>query len=192
MKQIISLVILVTALIVANAQQLSSEGKLRYPNELPNLKLYQEARWNSILPNVSTRDDVERILGKPLPIYDERFYVEKFNDYLVGYDYDADWIIFVHYWGEGGDVPASAVGRVADITLHPRKRVSLRGVKFPSAFSASGYIDRRSKSEGKTYYDSSGLTYSIYAKDTSDGRHLEGDLKVIVYGPPDKADEKDN
>ena len=65
----------------------------RYPNELPNLKLFASAKWRSVIPHVSTRADIERIMGEPSRIFDPRFYVPKFDDYLVGYDYDKDWIV---------------------------------------------------------------------------------------------------
>src|SRR5712691_4144990 len=51
---------------VGQAQQLSAKGGRPYPNELPNLKLYQDAKWKSVQPYISTRADVDRILGEPV------------------------------------------------------------------------------------------------------------------------------
>src|SRR5947199_7394214 len=103
--------------IVIRPQSEPAHEKSRYPNELPNLQLYSSSKWKVIIPYVYTRDDVERILGAPARIYDHRFYVKKFDDYLVGYDHDMDWIIIVTYIAEGGSLPGAFVGGVANIIV---------------------------------------------------------------------------
>ena len=174
--------------IVAQAQSDSASEKLRYPNELPNLRLYASAKWRSIVPYVSTRDDVERILGAPAHLYDQRFYIKKFDDYLVGYEYDLDWIIIVSYIAEGGSLPVSLVGHVSEISLYPRKRISLHGVKFPPAFTRSTY--ENSKIELTVYYDKFGLKYSIYSRVSAGDAHEIGDLEAIEYGVSDEDEAK--
>lgn len=193
MKKIICHMILLFALLfmTVKAQQPRVEKPPRYPNELSKLKLYQSAKWKNIVPHVSTRDEVEQIMGEPEPIYDQRFYDKKFNDYLVGYDYDSDWIVMISYIGEYGDL-RHLVGRVFDIRLYPKKRISMEGVKFSSAFIPSSTIDRVHNEEFTEYYDKFGLYYSIYAKNSPDGQHLAGDLKLIKYDVADKEEESES
>jgi hypothetical protein len=173
--------------VVGQARQTPLPNTSHYPNELPGLKLYQSARWKQVVPHVSTRAEVERILGEPEPIYDQRFYDAKSNDYLVGYDYDADWIVIITYMGEYGDSRHLA-GRVSDVRLYPKKRVSMRGVKFPPDFLASRTWIKDRSEEYTDYSDKFGLYYSIYAKDSPDGQHLAGDLRVIGYRAPDEEE----
>ena len=176
-------VLLVVAFIIGQGEKLSSETESRYPNEMPTLKLYREAKWNAIQPYVSTHADVDRILGEPLLVYDDLLL-----GYVEGYEYDADWRIVMDYLGKGGDIPDSLEGRVSHITLYPKKRVSLEGVKFSAAFSR--YLYTYLSEEVMVYYDKFGLRYSVYAKDSTDGRFHAGDLKQIIYGPSDEATSK--
>ena len=53
-----------------------------------------------------------------------------------------------------------------------------------------GYSYTEGNEEGTVYYDKFGLRYSIYAKDSADGRFHAGDLQSIIYGPSDKETEK--
>jgi hypothetical protein len=168
-------------LVAAQARQSLSKGQSPYPNELPNLKLYREAKWNSLQPYVSTIDDVEKLLGEPVPMLDDRLHGE------FGFEYDPDWTIVIDVVGKGGDLPDSVAGRVSLIYLHPKKSVSLVGADF-SAFR--GYTYREGNEEGTVYYDKFGLRYVVYEKDTADGRFHAGDLKSIMYGPSDEATAK--
>lgn len=173
---------------VAEAQFDSKSEKSRYPNELPNLQLYASAKWIAILPYVSTRDDVERILGAPARVYDRRFYLKKFDDYLVGYDHDLDWIIIVTYIAESDSLPPSLVGRVSDISLYPRKGISLEGFEFPRAFQRSTY--ENNKTELTVYSDKFGLKYSVYSRVSAGDSHKIGDLEAIKYGASDEDQAK--
>jgi len=168
---------------VGQAQQLSSKRESPYPNELPNLKLYEDAKWKSLQPYISTRVDVDRILGEPVLVYDETL-----HSYVNGYEYDPDWRIVIAYVGKGGDLPNSLNGRVSHITLYPKKRVSLEGVEFTSAFRRYIYGTDGGMT-GTVYYNEFGLRYSTFVKDSADGRFHAGDLNLIIYGPSD-ADTK--
>ena len=164
------------------AQQRPPEGKVRYPNELPHLKLYQEAKWKSIVPYVSTEEDVERVLGEPVPIYEEDS-----ATWVYCYDYDSDWTIVISYVGDPID---SIAGRVAEITLRPRGRVPMVGVTFPSAFHRGDVIDGSRKAKFVAYQDKYGLRYLVYGKDAADGRFLAGDLDSISYGVSNEEEKK--
>lgn len=180
---LIAYTLLAPAFVVGQAQQVSPDSESRYPNELPKLKLYRDAKWSSIQPYVSTFADVDRILGEPLLVYDDDL-----HGYVEGYKYDPDWTIVVNYLAKGGDLPDSVAGHVSHITLYPKKRVSLVGTEIPVAFIRYSYTDR--KGEGTVYYDKRGLRYSVYAKDSADGRFHAGDLNQIVYGPSEEDTEK--
>jgi hypothetical protein len=169
------------ALVAAQGGQSPSKVKSPYPNELPTLKLYQEAKWNSLKPLVSTIDDVEKLLGEPVPVADDRLHGD------FGFEYDPDWTIVISVVGKGGELPDSLAGRVFHITLYPKKRVSLVGADF-SAFRGATYTGH--DEETTSYYDKFGLWYSVYAKSTADGRFHPGDLEYVMYGPSDEARAK--
>ena len=164
------------------AQQRPAEGKLRYPNELPHLKLYQAAMWKSVRPYGSTEEAVEQVLGPPVLIYEEHAALG-----VYGYDYDPDWTIVISYVG---DPIEAIVGRVAEITLRPRRRVSMQGVTFPAAFHRGEVIDSSRKSKFIAYQDPFGLRYLLYAKAAANGRFRAGDLDSISYGPSAEEAEK--
>ncbi|MFN2510567.1 MAG: hypothetical protein ABR568_03880 [Pyrinomonadaceae bacterium] len=187
MKKIICLIVIMLfalTFIIGQAQQSLPEGKIRYPNELPHLKLYREARWKSIAPYVFREEDVEKVLGQPVLVREEDS-----ATWVYGYDYDPDWTIVVSYVG-GSDSLDPIAGRVAEITLRTRRRVSMRGVTFPSAFHRGKVIDGSRNAEFVAYQDEFGLRYLVYAKDTVDGRFRAQDLDSISYGASNEEEEK--
>jgi hypothetical protein len=138
-----------------------------YPNELPGLKFY--AKYLAPLrPYVSGRTLVIHVLG-----VDEGFELRR-------------WKITPLFVGEGGNVNGhpwveDVTGRLASVSMTPKQRVSMLGVRFPAAFThGSGNV-----SEGNVicdvYSDSFGLHYWLYAEDSAVG--MKGDLMEIVYGP---------
>ncbi len=170
------------ALLATPAGQSPSKGGSPYPNELPILKIYEQAKWNSLKPYVSRVSDIEKVLGKPVAVYDELLHTD-----VPGFQDDPDWTIVIDVVGEGGDLPDSVAGRVLSIELYPKKRVSLVGADF-SAFRGATYAGR--DEETTSYYDKFGLRYVVFEKDTANGRFHAGDLKRIIYGPSDEATAK--
>lgn len=65
-----ALVFLVVLTIAPTTGHVSDKNNLAYPNELPSLKIYERAKWKSLEPYVSTVDDVKKLMGKPVAIYD--------------------------------------------------------------------------------------------------------------------------
>ena len=159
-------------------RQSPSKHESQYPNELSNLKLHQEAKWKSLQPYVSTVGDVEKLLGKPVAVYDELL-----QSYVAGFQYDPNWTIVVDVIGEDSELPPTRVGRVLSIELHPKRRISLVGADF-SAFRAATYTAR--DEETTSYYDKFGLRYVVFERDTANGRFHAGDLKRIEYGPSEE------
>ena len=181
MNKVINVLVITFVALVAASQTESQSKQPRYPNELPNLKLYEDAKWNALKPYLSTADDVDKLLGEPVRVCDYRLHA-----YYWGYDYDPDWTIFVDVLGSDPDLTDSVRGRIVHVYLNPKKRVSLVGADF-SAFKAYAYMDSRDPNVGGTvYHDKFGLRYSVYAKDTPDGRFHTGDLESIIYGPSDE------
>jgi hypothetical protein len=159
--------------VLGDAQELSQKRGGVYPNEISSLKLYKGAKWRSIVPYVSTQLDVESILGSPHPISIEAF------GWIGGYDDDPEWKIVVFY--VGNVCPGALTGRVESICLWPKKRVSLKGVLFSKRFEKSGVNYPDQGIELSVYRDSFGLSYSVYDRDTPDGRIHAGDLHQISY-----------
>jgi hypothetical protein len=177
---------LITLLIVAFTSAIQPQttvGNINpYPNELPTLKLYRDAKWNSLRPYVSTEGEIHRVLGKPVPFYDELLRTE-----VAGYDGGFDWTIVVGIVGKGGNLPNTVVDRLDHLTLYPKRRVSLIGADF-SAFSITGFYNSNAKTT--LYSDKFGLRYVLYAEDAADGRFHIGDLKLIEYCAPDAETDK--
>lgn len=153
-----------------------SHAWVRYPNELPSLKLYEEAKWSSIIPCVSKRRDVERVMGQPARIFDPRLYDNKFHDYIVGYVSNG-WIVVITYdQTNPGDQPLD--DKVFDITLYPKQSISVQAAEFPSAFRRS--TSKEGDDETTIFGDEYGLVYVIYSNVKSD-THYVGQLKLIRY-----------
>jgi hypothetical protein len=174
------IVIVVTLLFVsttcaAQTRRCVAEDKNPYPNELPTLKIYRDAKWKSLRPLVSTKADIEKVLGKPVAIYDELL-----QSNVAGYDDDFDWTIVVSVVGKGGELPDSVVDRLADLTLYPKRRVSLVGADFSTFMPMS--VHDESGGNTTVYYDACGLRYVVYSEDATNGRFHVGDLKSITYG----------
>jgi hypothetical protein len=181
MKVVPGLIIslLLVAFTSATRAQTTVENKNPCPNELPTLKLYRDAKWNSLRPYVSTEREIHKLLGEPKPFYDELLRTD-----VAGYDGGFNWTIVVGIVGKGGDLPDTVVDRLDHITLYPNQRVSLVGADF-SAFSITGFYN--SKAKTTLYSDKFGLRYVVYAEDAADGSFHIGDLKLIEYGAAEEA-----
>jgi hypothetical protein len=172
----LSLAVMVVGILLApnRGQSLLDRKRDPYPNELPMLKLYQKAKWKSIEFNVSTKEDVEKLLGKPVPIFREGI------GWVAGYDDDPEWRSFVSYFDGGNGCEECRVGRVTEIRLAPKQRVSLSGIVFSQAFEKSGLVDVNGV-EFNVYRDKFGLLYAIYKHDSQDGQVHTGDLNQVSY-----------
>jgi hypothetical protein len=169
-----SIVLLVTAVLGTTAL-LSAPDDL-YPNELAGFQFVGTARWNVLRPFISTQADAFALLGPPQSYF---------------YDMGDDWKLVITYVGEGScdgkPWPDFLAGRISTIQLIPKRRVSLSGVRFPSAFKKSEpYITHHVVDTLRVYSDAYGLEYELYAEGSKDGSIHEGDLKAINYGPSRK------
>jgi hypothetical protein len=135
-----------------------------YPNELPGLKFYSRYLY-PLCPLKSMRSQVVKVLG---------------SDGLVEV---GQWEIAPGFLAEiprpngGGDY-----NRLGSITIRPKERVSMLGIKFPAAFTH--HTAEITEAEGgafDVYRDRFGLAYWIRAGNTVAGEN--GDLLQIEYGP---------
>jgi len=138
-----------------------------YPNELPGFKFYVK-HFTPLRPYVSGRTVVVQVFGSDQGIELSR------------------WKITPLFVGEGSRVndhpwAKDIAGRLASVDIRPKQRVSMRGVKFPVAFTHSLGSVSDVNLACDVYSDSFGLQYWLYAEDSAVGK--KGDLMEIVYGP---------
>lgn len=148
---------------------LTTNSQNPYPNELKRFKFY--ARYlNPLGPYISDRDSVIRVLGDS-----------------AGFELSR-WRIQPLFVGEGNTINGhpwvwarNATGRLAEVAIRPRQRVSMLNVKFPSSFAHTYGSVSEINVSCDVYRDDFGLEYWIYAEDSSAGK--KGDLMEIRYGP---------
>ena len=138
-----------------------------YPNELPGFRFYVK-HLAPLRPYDSDRTLVVHVLGSDQGIELSR------------------WKITPLFVGEGSKVndhpwAKDITGRLASVDIRPKQRVSMRGVKFPVAFTHSLGSVSEVNVACDVYSDSFGLQYWLYAEDSAVGK--KGDLMEIVYGP---------
>jgi hypothetical protein len=91
--------------------------------------------------------------------------------------------------GEGNKIRGhpwahDVTGRLASISIKPKQRVSMLGVKFPAVFAHSTGSVSEINVICDIYSDSFGLQYWLFAEDSLEGR--KGDLMEIEYGPSEE------
>src|SRR5215470_18704437 len=121
-------------------QKTDQTGQPRYPNELPNLQFYENAKWKSLAPLVSSISDVRRILGEPSDAKDLSHYSapypgdDKAEAPVFTYAMDAEWEILVYFVKDCGyrfspsDIPGD---RLCTFELIPKKHLSFLSTAFP-------------------------------------------------------------
>ena len=155
---------LTLGLLAIGALSSAQVSRSEYPNELSRFKLYAKY-LRPLQPYVSDRTTVVQVLGSSQAIDLE------------------DWRIQPFFVGEGPDstVRPELVGRLAQISMKPKHRVSMLGVKFPANFVHGMGDVSEMNATCDIYGDSSGLEYWVYSEDSPAGK--KGDLMEIVYGP---------
>jgi hypothetical protein len=172
MKRLLPCLILL--LLAVPAFAIAAENQKAYPNELPHFKFYVK-HLAPLTPYVSDLALVVRVLGSDRGIE-------------VG-----DWRITANFIGKSSSINGHAfahdiAGRLADVEISPKRRVSMLGVKFPRAFSHSRGGVSEIDVSCEIYSDSFGLQYWIYSEDSAVGK--KGDLMRIVYGPSKQVEEQ--
>jgi hypothetical protein len=178
--------------------QSKSEPSIKYPNELPGFRFYENAKWKSLEPLVSTIADVRRVLGEPKEAHDVSQVTKPYPGDAAAkrpvftYELNDDWqilIYFVRYcFYEGPALPASLDDRLCSIDLLPKKRLSFEKVVFPPALKKK--LETAIHGEWNEYSDGSGLVYEVFTRKTAYGDERPGDLNRIKYGPSDEAISK--
>jgi hypothetical protein len=168
-QDLIFAVVVVIAPALARAQGTPRE---LYPNELANLKFYDQY-LSPLRPYISERAAVLQTLGsdqgKEFPGW--RVLVSFVGDYKSNTLNGRPWVQDIS-------------GRLARLDLVPKKRVSMRRVKFPPTFMHSYGEVSEINVTCDVYSDDSGLEYWIYSENSKVGK--KGDLMRIVYGPNER------
>jgi hypothetical protein len=156
-------------LLVAICAHPQDDAGMPYPNELKGFKFY-ESHLSPLRPYISDEAAVVQLLGsdqgKEIPGWTVAVY-------WVG-DYKSN-TVNGRLWAH------DITGRLASLELIPKRPVSMRRVRFPSAFSHSMGGVSEINVTCDVYTDDFGLEYWIYADDSKVAR--KGDLMRIVYGP---------
>jgi hypothetical protein len=175
--------------------QSRTETPRKYPNELAAYQFYQNAKWKSLEPLVSTMADVRRLLGEPSEVHDVSQYTKAYpGDALAKkpvftYVVDDDWQILVYFvrycFFDGPALPTLLDDRLCTIDLVPKKRIPFDKVQFSAPFKRKAVtaID----AAWDEYEDGSGLVYEVYTTRTPYGNTQPGDLNRIKYGPSAEA-----
>jgi hypothetical protein len=168
-RQAICTIILL--ILPASAYAQAKPQKL-YPNELKNFKFYEQY-LAPLRPYVSEHAEVVQTLGSDqgMELSHWRVFVLFVGDYKLN-------TVNGHLWAH------NISGRLATLELKPRKRVSMRHVKFPPAFTHSLGSVSEINISCDVYSDDSGLEYWIYSENSYVGR--KGDLMSIKYGPSER------
>lgn len=140
-----------------------------YPNELVSLKFYDQ-HLSPLRPYISDKSDVVQTFGSD---QGKVFLGWRVLVLFVG-DYKSN-TVNGHLWAQ------DITGRLASLELRPTWRVSMRHVKFSSAFTHSYGDVSEINVSCDIYSDGSGLEYWIYSENSKAGK--KGDLMSIVYGP---------
>ena len=172
MKRLLPFLVLLLLPISAFAKATHTQNA--YPNELPHFKFYAK-HLAPLSPYVSDLALVVRVLGsgKGTELSDWRItptYVSKPST------------INGHAWA------SDITGRLASVVITPKRRVSMLGLKIPSAFSHSVGSVSEINVSCDVYGDSFGLQYWLYAEDSALGK--KGDLLQIVYGPSTQVERQ--
>lgn len=140
-----------------------------YPNELNGFTLY--AKYMApLLPYVSDHETVVRVMGSGE------------GPQL------SEWRIVPLYSCPDPTTTCSDPKRLASIEVSPKFRVSMLGVKFPSAFRHSFGSVSEINVTCDVYEDDFGLEYWVYSEDAA--RVKKGDLMSIKYGPSKQIKQK--
>lgn len=156
-----------------------------YPNELPDYRFYQTAKWRTLTPTDSTIADVRLLLGNP----DNATDLANTTDPYPGDDHVTSVVFTYSRLMRGWDVliylhsscgVAVKTPRLCSVDLLPHKRTPFAQVKFPGDFVKKHVtaVD----AAWDEYSDGSGLRYEVYSTKTPYGNELPGDLNRISYG----------
>lgn len=184
--------VLLLCLILATAakNQDTTTPTSRYPNELPEFRFYESASWRSLVPLVSTMNDVRRVLGSPKEAHDVSEYTKPYPgdetawEPVFTYELNGDWKLLVYFARYcSHNVPKNAPGdRLCSIDLLPRRPLAFDPSRLPKTF-AKAHI-RAVDAAWDEYSDGTGLRYEVYTTHTIYGSEKPGDLNRISYGPP--------
>lgn len=159
-----------------------AQFRAEFPNELDEFKFYRNGRLADIKLTLSTTADVVRTFGE---------------ECLKTCELDENWKVSLLRLVKGINGCTGAgcrtklpilpeyIGRVWEITITPKKRVSFAKIRISEKFKQLRWGPVAwDKNEYISYFDENNLSYRVLAEDSADGKHKKGDLKEIVYRVP--------
>lgn len=152
-----------------------------YSNELKEFELFANGKWKTLIPYVSTKEDVIKIFG---------------SDCKAKCDYDKDWKVRIDYvsqsWWMKNDKQIKCksedlLGKVETVYFFPRKQIFMKEDLFSSNFKTlTLFIDHAPLKT--VFYDTEGLIYALYANEfdyifASEGQKFDksNNLYYIAY-----------
>lgn len=170
-----------------------------YPNELPNYRFHQTAKWNALVPLVSKMKDVRRVMGEPSETNDAAAFTKPYPGDVAAikpvftYNLDTDWqllVYFVKYCFRGYvSLSINLNDTVCSLEFVPRKPKNFQAESFPTVFKSTPV----SAPHGTwiEYDDGLGLIYEVYTRPGPyDTINKTGDLNRIVYTAPNETFNK--
>ena len=166
----------------------NSSKTSRYPNELPDFKFYETAKWRSLTFLESTMDDVRQVMGEPTKVIDTAqlttAYPGDAKSLQPVFIYDGnEWNIHV-YFGKycyyTTELPEIYKNRLCEVVLHPKKTVPADKIQFPGMFEKK--TKKLPDGSWDEFRDGGGLTYVINYEDSTDGINKAKYLGNITYG----------
>ena len=171
MKNFISLLFLLILTSTALSQQSKPHKILvKYPNELKNFKLIRNSSINSLIPRLTTAEEVKKATKN----LENACEIPESKDCQLSKN-----------WNTALQQINSRDGNLYSIVFTPKKKISFKHIKFPRQFKKSGMgISDSDVSETIVYSDSYGLRYVIVDENDAKG-YKKGDLYYIEYGAPE-------
>ncbi len=168
--KVFTFLILILTLISSALCQETNKSKIftRYPNELKGFELMKSSKLKTLVPGISTENDVIRIFGKDCKNKHERLSV---------CELDKNWYVSFGYDGETNS------GILWDIQFYPHKRTPFSKIRFSKAFKKYGMGIVHLPIEVTkfiSYSDKFGLSYVII-DEKGDWEFKKGDLFYIEY-----------
>lgn len=171
----------------------------KYPNELPDFRFYETAKWKTLEPLVSTMKDVRKVLGEPSEANDVSQYTkpypgdDKAKQPVFTYELNSDWqvlVYFVKYCFQGYvPLPDELDNKLCSIALIPKKPISFQSEIFPDIFKKKDVTAIHGA--WIEYTDGTGLIYEIYTRPSPyDNESKSGDLNRVVYTASDETFKK--
>lgn len=184
------------------AESDTSASNLTSPNELDGYDFFRLGKLNGLRLGMTTKSEIVKLFGSEC---------EQFCDYdsswSVGFDFFSENEMMIEALGKPGEkqyvTRKEAAGKMEEVLLRPKRRISFENVTFPAAFRKHTYLETGNPGSGRKdgvwmniYEDDFGLQYWIFDRFTAANlpdplevfkefkNSRKGDLIAIKYTIP--------